>query len=108
MTLSKQQFQVIVQVMQKRELEGRINLIDMFDILAPLAKMTKQKLSYFMEERKLIKGQMLFKEGDSVHSIYLLTEGELLVKKKFIELPQNKHPSVEEQRKKEKLVEFLD
>lgn len=29
---------------------------------------------------------MLFKEGDSVNSIYLLAEGELLVKKKFIEL----------------------
>jgi CRP-like cAMP-binding protein len=56
MTLSKEQFEGIVQVMKKRELEAQIALIDMFNILAPLSKMTKQKLSYFMEPRKLIKG----------------------------------------------------
>lgn len=80
--LDKHNYQrILASLMKKKRLE-LVEFLQCQELFHSMTKGSLIKLSYCFEEKKLKKDQILYKEGSSIDSLFLIREGEVIISKK--------------------------
>lgn len=60
----------------RRKFKEKIQLLRQFKIFKNTSLMKLQKIIYFIEEKKISRNSVIFKEGDVVDGVYIIISGE--------------------------------
>ena len=80
--LDKTLYQKILGKKQKEQLENKTKFIHSIPFFKTWTNITLSKFSYFFNEEKFYRNQVVFKAGDSMNKIYIVRHGEFEVWRK--------------------------
>ena len=86
MVLSKNDYNSVLGVIERRDYQEKINFLKNIPILKVLTRTTLGKLTKQFEPRSCIKGAFLYQEGDPADAVYIVKKGEFQANKKIVQV----------------------
>ena len=83
-TLDKSDYNRMIAKVVREKRNNVVNFLKSLPIFAGFTKGSLTKLTYNFKEKEFTKGQVVYREGDPINEVYLVTEGEFLFQKRII------------------------
>lgn len=83
-TLEKADYNRMIAKVVRDKRNNVVNFLKSLPIFGSITKGSLAKLTYNFKEKEFIKGQVVYKEGDPIIEVFLVTEGEFLFQKRIL------------------------
>ena len=75
--LMKKDFKTVMEAIEKKNLLEKISFLRSIPIFSRLTKTSLGKITYYFANKKAIKNQVIYKEGDPAEYVYIIQSGEI-------------------------------
>ena len=83
-TLDKTDYNRMIAKVVRDKRNNVVSFLKSLPIFAGFTKGSLTKLTYNFKEKEFVKGQVVYREGDTINEVFLVTEGEFLFQKRII------------------------
>ena len=81
--MSKSDYEKVLQKIEQKNMNKIIEFLHQLPFFKVWTRTSLSKLQYSFEQRAFIRNQIIYKEGDTSHMVYIIKTGEFEVNKKF-------------------------